>query len=236
MRTNRSWLVASGASLVGFVLLTLAVTRTAAVDDVDQAVQQAVLALRSDRLTPVMQAATMLGSLPVVLGTSLSGVLVLAVRTRSWTPPIVLASAVALSAATIALVKVGVGRPRPGAEDRIGPAALDFAFPSGHTGNGSTAWCAVVALVCLTLPPSAARAAVLVSALVLSAGIGLSRVYLGYHWPTDVVGAWMLAAAVVCAAVHVTLSLRGRGTAVASFAVPDATGVARSSARTWREG
>ena len=199
--------------------------RSTAVDGGDRLVQHAVTGLRSVALTPVMQALTMLGSLPVVVGTALSGVLLLAVRTRSWAPPAVLAGTVASVAATVALVKLAIARPRPGPEGTIGPVALDFAFPSGHTGTGSSTWCTVVALVCLTVPHSARRTAALVGVLVLSSGIGLSRVYLGYHWPTDVVGGWLLAVCFTCAAIFVVGTLCTAPRARVEDGAPTVSGV-----------
>ena len=84
---------------------------------------------------------------------------------------------------------------------------MDYAFPSGRTGNGSAALLLVTALVCLTLPRSVGRSLALVGAAVLSGGIGLTRVYLGYRWPSDVVGGWLLAGAVTCVAAYVALEL-----------------------------
>lgn len=210
MKARAGWLVAAAVCLAGFVGLALSVSGSTSLATVDVAVQQAVTATRSRGRTMAFEAFTTVGTLPVVVGAALTGVLILVRRTRSWVPPLVLIAAVALSALTIALVKVGVGRLRPGPADRIGPAALDFAFPSGHTGNGTTAVCLVTTLVCLTLPRSASRSAALAGAVLLSVGIGVSRVYLGYHWPSDVVGGWLLAGTFTCAAVYLVLVLGAR--------------------------
>jgi membrane-associated phospholipid phosphatase len=212
VRPRRGWLVAGGLSLLGFVVLALSITSTPMPDGFDLAVRHAVLTERAPGLTVVMRVFTTLGTLPVVVGTTLTGALVLRRRTRSWLPSLVLAAGVAVSALATALVKIAVGRARPGADDRLGPAALDFAFPSGHTGDGCTALLLVTALICLTLPRSPARHLALGLAIVVGAGIGVSRVYLGYHWPTDVVGGWLVAATFTCTAAYVALSLRRRGT------------------------
>jgi membrane-associated phospholipid phosphatase len=209
---SRAWLVAAGVCVLCFVLLAVGVTRSVTLDGVDPALRHAVLDLRTPGLTVVMRIFTLLGTLPVVVGTTLTGALVLGRRTRSWVPPLVLASGVALSALVTALVKVGVGRARPSAEDRLGPAALDFAFPSGHTGDGSTALLAVTVLICLTLPRGTARRLALAGAVLLATGIGSSRVYLGYHWPSDVVGGWLLATSFTCLVAYASLFLRAHGT------------------------
>ena len=227
MRPAAGWLVAAAACLVGFVGLALSVTQRTPPAAFDIAVQEAIIDHRIDHRSPALTAAfqafTTVGTLPVVVGAALTGVLILARRTRSWVAPTVLAAGVSLSALTVALVKIGVARPRPGPDDRIGPAALDFAFPSGHTDNGTSAFLLVTSLVGPMLPGTARRSVALTCAAVLGAGIGLSRVYLGYHWPSDVLGGWLLAATVTCAAIFTFLAVRTRsrqavrpGAAVAS--------------------
>ena len=67
-----------------------------------------------------------------------------------------------------------------------------FAFPSGHAGN-SAALAGALALL-------ARRRWAVWMALVVSALIGISRVWLGVHWPTDVLAGWLLAGAVLFAA------------------------------------
>lgn len=202
MRPGSGRLVAAAACLAGFVALALSVTRSMPLAAADVAVQQAIISHRSPGLTTAFHAFTTIGTLLLVVGAALTGVLILFRRTRSWVAPTVLAAGVSLSALTIALVKIGVARARPGPDDRIGPAALDFAFPSGHTRNGTATLWLVAVLVCATLPGSVPRTLALTCAGVLSAGIGFSRVYLGYHWPSDVVGGWALAATITCMASY----------------------------------
>ncbi|GAA4929767.1 phosphatase PAP2 family protein [Streptomyces coeruleoprunus] len=100
-------------------------------------------------------------------------------------------------------LKALVGRDRPRWEDPVD--AADFAaFPSGHAMTvvvtfGLLWWVAV------THGARAARAArPLVAVGVVSAvGVGLTRVYLGVHWVSDVVAGWLLGACVVALAIAV---------------------------------
>ncbi len=70
--------------------------------------------------------------------------------------------------------------------DRLGPVDSSYSFPSGHT-LGSAVLLGIVLL--LLVPMIRARAPRVVATAGITAlalGIGLSRVYLGYHWASDV--------------------------------------------------
>jgi membrane-associated phospholipid phosphatase len=64
----------------------------------------------------------------------------------------------------------------------------DSSFPSGHSGNSM----AVFAAIALIAVPRAWRRSALALAIAASIAIGLTRPYLGVHWPSDVVGGWAL--------------------------------------------
>ncbi|MEO3748711.1 phosphatase PAP2 family protein [Plantactinospora sp. B5E13] len=69
-------------------------------------------------------------------------------------------------------------------------------FPSGHTSNAAAAALVVVLLLWSGLGP-AGRALTVGLAVVFGVLVGLTRVALVVHWPTDVLGGWLLALAVV---------------------------------------
>lgn len=82
-------------------------------------------------------------------------------------------------------------RPRPPQADWA-TGASGFSFPSGHSFS-STVCAGLLALAVARARPAAAKGAAAVAVLV-AAAVGLSRIYLGVHWPLDVLGGWLLAA------------------------------------------
>ena len=103
------------------------------------------------------------------------------------------------------LVKQLVGRERPSwSESAFQP--LTAAFPSGHAMSGITSWAVLGAV--LLLAPVGGRLPRVIGAMALAIGILMapSRLVLGVHWPSDILGGWLLGGAVVCAAAAVVLA------------------------------
>lgn len=86
-----------------------------------------------------------------------------------------------------------IDRPRPPVVNHI-IAKTNLAYPSGHS-LGSIV---VISTLALLLIPRIRRPAIrwvaAVAAVAFVAAVGLSRIYLGVHWPTDVLGGWTLGA------------------------------------------
>lgn len=93
------------------------------------------------------------------------------------------------------LVKMVVERARPSLQDPVAQAP-GFSFPSGHAMTATTS-CAVLLLVLLPVVPRAWRPVCWGVGVVSVLGVGFTRVALGVHWFSDVVGGWLLGAAVV---------------------------------------
>lgn len=84
------------------------------------------------------------------------------------------------------LQKDELGRLRPDANPHL-VEVTSLSFPSGHAANAVVTY---VGIVLLVARDGRSRRIGLTAAVALSLVIGLSRVMLGVHWPSDVVGGW----------------------------------------------
>lgn len=106
-------------------------------------------------------------------------------------------------------LKVGFARPRP---DLVAHAVdvTSMSFPSGHAMLSAVTYLTLGALLARTQERRRARGYILGAAVVLTLLIGMSRIYLGVHWPTDVLAGWCLGAAwaLLCWCVATLLTRR----------------------------
>jgi undecaprenyl-diphosphatase len=185
--------VLSLTCLALFVGLTATVV-TGVADPWDRTLMLTVAAGREPWLTWWMKLLSAAGSGLIEIPLALLLILGLALRKRkaeAWWY-----TAAALSGwALYALAKLAVHRPRPHVIPRLMPGAGWYSYPSGHSmlapiifGLGIIVWAA-------PWPSPALRRAAFAVAALLALGIGFSRVYVGAHYPSDVIGGLLLGTA-----------------------------------------
>jgi hypothetical protein len=120
------------------------------------------------------------------------------IRTRRFAS--ILALALVAQASSVWALKLGIGRVRPWIAMGLPPssgAPHDGSFPSGHAaGSFCVAAFLVVVLPAAWPPPAWRGRLVAATAMVLATLVALSRVYLGAHFPSDVVAGAVLGAVV----------------------------------------
>ena len=108
-------------------------------------------------------------------------------------------------------MKWAYARPRPELVPH-GAEVYTASFPSGHSMMAAVVYLTLGALLARTLADRAVKIYVLAVAVFVTVLVGVSRVYLGVHWPTDVLAGWALGAAwaLICWLVMTWLQTRGQ--------------------------
>ena len=133
---------------------------------------------------------TSLGSM-VVLATVTVLVLGFFVLSRRFSAALFLFSAALGGQVLNATLKVAFGRERP--DPSIRWVEIDsLSFPSGHATSSAVVFLTIAILLSRILDKQSHQAYVMAAAVGLSLLVGLSRVYLGVHYPTDVIAGWLL--------------------------------------------
>ena len=135
-------------------------------------------------LTSIAIPLTITSGAPGMLAIALLTIGILTFR-RRWKQAASFAAVVLGGRLAVELLKLLVDRPRP----TFGPYPVEvysLSFPSAHAANSMITLLALAMLV----TPGRYRVAAVTAAIALSGVVGLTRPYLGVHWPSDVVGGW----------------------------------------------
>lgn len=176
----------------GFAEVYEAVTNNNGIAGFDQPVLDAMVASRTLALTVIVNAFTMTGG-PIgmpIIGVVVTGILVRVSRTVR--PLILSLVAGGGSLAMMLAIKSLVGRSRPPLAEAVPPYESSASFPSGHTLNAIVITGILVYSILLIVHTQRARWLTVIVGGAYAIAIGLSRVYLGHHWLSDVVAAWLL--------------------------------------------
>jgi len=136
---------------------------------------------------------TALGGTTLVVVVTVVAVLAFAFHKRR-THALVMGGAVLAAWASSQATKALYGRPRP---DLVPHEAYVYSgsFPSGHSTMSTAAFLTLAMLVASLEPRRRTKALAYGLAGSVVVGVGFSRVYLGVHWPTDVLAGWCLGSA-----------------------------------------
>jgi membrane-associated phospholipid phosphatase len=203
-------LAAVAAAGISFAGLADSVRESDGIRVWDGPVNAVIAAHRSTGLTDAATVITRMGNTLSLIAITAVAALALAAWSRTWRPVWLTAVALAGSSTAVTVIKLVVARPRP---DRSLAAILadGYSFPSGHTTNALAAF-AVLAFAATTTVVVARRAqvAVWLATCLGAVVIGLSRVYLGVHYLSDVLAGWALATGWVMIVIAVDVLRRRR--------------------------
>lgn len=149
---------------------------------------------------------TALGSLTVLGLIAIFAVVFLALN-RQRHAALFVAFSVVSGALLASLFKLAIDRTRPDIESAV--RVFTSSFPSGHATVSAVVFLTLGTLMAHVTVDRRLAAFFLTTAIVLTILVGLSRIYLGVHYPTDVVAGWALgtAWALLC---WVGANIRGR--------------------------
>jgi len=152
--------------------------------DTEQAILTSVHVTERPWVVPVL-AITQLGDWTILLALPFLAAAWLTYRRQRRLALLVIAAPI-LGRLLVEAQKGLMGRLRP-AQDNPMVIAESFAYPSGHAANAMIVY---VLLALLLVGDNARRRLAIAVAVILSLAIGITRVLLGVHWPSDVVGGW----------------------------------------------
>jgi len=176
-------------------LLDLWLILTGRIHAFDDAVLRAFLGIRDDALTTVFLGITFVGNQTTMIALCVLAI-ILPGRLKIGLP-VALMTLIGWLAHT--LLKAAVARPRPDMEYWL-VTETSYSFPSGHSNASMIFFAALLILAGRALILQDNRLAALLLRIVLAVLatlIGLSRLYLGVHYASDVLGGWLLAGVIL---------------------------------------
>jgi undecaprenyl-diphosphatase len=184
-------LTSIAAALFGWLAVA---RRSGATLGFDLGVRARVHDWASPPMTVIARSLTVLGS-PIFLSV-LFGIAMLVFYRLEWKrPAIILAEVMAGAIVCNIGLKSLIQRARP--EPFFGKEPSSYSFPSGHALYSLCFYGVIASVLAAHAPERAVRIGIWGAAALLIAGIGLSRVYLGVHYPSDVIAGYLSAAFVI---------------------------------------
>jgi len=191
LREHRA-IVTMAVLLCVFLALT-AVARNDGLLSWDRVVTQVVQSYRTSFLDTAAIGISLLGSWPALVAAALLGAAVCAFTRR---PFAALCAVLMLLAFPLnSVLKELIGRPRPAQGIAVLSTVSGLSFPSGHSMTSAAVLGFLAFLTWTHVSRPKLRAALTIGLASLAIVIGLTRIYLGAHWLSDVVAGWTVGTA-----------------------------------------
>jgi undecaprenyl-diphosphatase len=205
--TATRWLVAGFALLLAALALALAAAGEGTLPG-DIAIARAVQRPASGRIDAIADVISLIGAefpSTTILAAIGVGLLILIGR-----PDLALFLGVAAALRAIGpVLKVMIASPRPSVEAVVIVAKADgLGFPSGHAMGAALFYGAITVIAPQVVANRLAARSIQVLAIAMMSLIALSRVRLGVHWPSDVVGGLLFGLAAICLMQAIVLARR----------------------------
>ncbi|MBN7773364.1 phosphatase PAP2 family protein [Clostridium aminobutyricum] len=200
MNKKRAWIV--GGALGCFVITAYFVCHSLSTGQplaFDTVLREMLIGFRGDLLNPILIGITYLGNSQNIILICIV-LLFLASSRRKYGFPLAITACASVTIQTY--FKVIVHRPRPELTEFLITQG-GYSFPSGHSCTGLVFYGLFAYLVVHNLKDRTAARAIAATFIVLIVLIGISRVYVGVHYPTDVVGGWSLGIVILMGAIEI---------------------------------
>lgn len=198
----------AGAALWAFLGITQDVVAHEELVRLDPTVHTWALDHRTAFFNGFFEVTTWLGSSVVLLPVLAVAAFLLARTRHSWRPVVTIVVVYGGASLGHAITELAVQRHRPPVADWL-VTAHGWSYPSGHTTNAFAAW-GVLALLLARYTHGGRRVALFAGAAGLALVVAASRVYLGVHWLTDVLGGMTLSLAILGTYNALRLGWHGR--------------------------
>ena len=199
MKNNKFKIYGLIVFITTLVFIGVAVgVQTGYLDGFDDAVRYRVYSMRSDKLTVFWRFITHSGDRYVVI---LLGIILLLIKSLREKYGVKFAIAALSSTALYQIMKYIFQRPRPDLALRLIEQG-GYSFPSGHSMNCLVSYGILIYLLLKYCENRRLAKILSVGLGLLTILIGFSRVYVGVHYPTDIIGGWSLGIAVLVAMIY----------------------------------
>lgn len=215
-RATPAFLLGGIVTVIGVALLVV----TDAADPFDRALIEAVRGRDVSTMLAFLGPITDLGSTGAVIVVALLA-FAAGAAIGPWRHGLIGAVTIGLAALGVELVKATVARDRPSILEPI-IVEHGFSFPSGHATLSMVAYGVLGVLLGRSRLPPAARTVLVFALGVLVVLVGASRVWLGVHFPTDVIAGWIAGGVVVLLYASFTRSVSREPAEAAADADPAA--------------